>query len=497
MSAPGADPEARFRRALVGAVAVLSLLKVVFHEPWYDERGPWGVALASDSYLDYLRNLRYGGHPVLWHSLVYAIQRTLGVHVAVQLLQALLAIASAYVVARWAPFDRVQRTLVVFGYFPFFEYGTLARPYGITVLATCVACALWVARPQAPLPLAATLAVLANTTVYGLFLALAFAAAWTLDAFGGTRLGRARPAPNNTALAGLLLAFAAALAVAQMRPPADSGFAVGWHLEPDLARAELALRAVARGIVPVPQPIREFWNTALVDLLGGGCALAGASIFVGVALLLRGRRPALLLWCAATAAVAAFTYAKLGGSMRHHGHVFLALFASSWIAAAADAAGPTASSPAARARRAAIGAVLAVHAVAGVAAVGADAVLPFSRSGDTARFLRESGLDRLPIVGNPEAPAASVAAALGKPIHFPVSGRTTTYVVWDDRRRRVSRAEVLAAAERLRDESGEPVVLLLNLPLDPAPEGIELAARFGGSVVAQESYYVYVDRRTR
>ncbi len=488
-----ADPETRFRRVLVGSILCLSLLKAVLHEPWRDEWGAWGVSLGSGSYRHFLFNVRYSGHPHLWASLVFAIQRTFGDFLAVQALQALIATATAYAVARWAPLPRTLRALAVLGYFPFFEYGVIARPYGIAILTVCAACAVYARRPRDPLALAVPLAVLVQTSVYGVFLAGGFAAAWGVDSIRARRDGGPPlPAPRAAA-AGLLLAASTALAVMQMMPPADSGFARQWHLGPDRERTGFAFEAVARGLVPVPMPEIHFWNNPVVDLLGPFLPVLGAALLAAVTWIHFRHRAALALWTAATAATLAFTYAKFEGGLRHHGHLFLAYLAASWIAAAADA---EAGSSGGRVRRGALAVLLSVHALAGLGAAGADAVLPFSAAGATARFLREAGLDRLPLVGDNDSTASAVAAALGRPIHYPRSGRTSTFVVWDLRRKeKVSDIDVLAAAHRVRGAPEGLVVLVLDHALDPLPDGITLAIHFDRTVIANEGYFVYLDWR--
>ena len=57
-------------------------------------------------------------------------------------LVAMIAAALVYVVARWAPFSKVNKTLFAFGYFPFFEYAVIARSYGLLFLLLMIACVL-------------------------------------------------------------------------------------------------------------------------------------------------------------------------------------------------------------------------------------------------------------------------------------------------------------------------------------------------------------------
>src|SRR5260370_27109481 len=97
-----------------------------------------------------------------------------------QFVHRLLAGAGAFVFARWAPFERRERALFVFGYFPFYEYAVISRHYAAGALLTWLACAA--ARSgRRLLILACALALLCQTTVYGIILAIAIVCGWLLD----------------------------------------------------------------------------------------------------------------------------------------------------------------------------------------------------------------------------------------------------------------------------------------------------------------------------
>ncbi len=127
-----------------------------------------------------------------------------------------------------------------------------------------------------------------------------------------------------------------ALAIVQMKPPPDSGFAFGWFLDVDPQRFTIPLRALIGSYslclcraFTMGLPVGV--DSPLADL--AGVALAGFMILIlGVfAAVLRNRPSALLVYGLATFACLLFYYVKYPGSIRHHGFLFIALIVSMWI----------------------------------------------------------------------------------------------------------------------------------------------------------------------
>ena len=73
---------------------------------------------------------------------VYAALRAVsGSIVAMKLLHVLVATTSAALLLRRSPFTLLEKGVLAFGYFPFFEYDTVSRSYALGVLFTFAFCA--------------------------------------------------------------------------------------------------------------------------------------------------------------------------------------------------------------------------------------------------------------------------------------------------------------------------------------------------------------------
>ena len=449
---------------VTAAFFVLVVSDVVHHECWRDEMGSWLVARDSRSLTELAWNTRYVGHPRLWHLALYALTRVTLNPFAMQLLHASIATASAYVVLRFAPFPFSWRALFVFGYFPFFEYATISRNYAFAVLLLVSACCADARRR--PWLVAGCLALLAQTSVYGTILAIAFAAA------------RLKQSP-----AGMVSTLGAALLAAwQMMRPPDASFATGWFLSFDPVRALRILLTPWRALVPLPQPISHFWGTNVLDPWPWLQASLALPLLAIPAWRFRRRPAAATLWILASAGVLAFGYLKFAGSPRHHGHLWLALAAAAWVAANRGEAWKGKLVPI----------WLATHVAAALWANAADLRRPFSASRGVAEYLKQSGLASLPIAGDRDYTAAPIGAHLGKSLYYPSRRSFGTFVVWSSERKDLPREEAIARIVADLGPRHERVVVVLDRVPQALPCGFEEVARFEKAIVRMERYRVYV-----
>ena len=75
------------------------------HEMWRDEIQAWLLARDSLSPLELLHNIRYEGHPGLWHLILWPIAQCTGNPIGMQVAHVLIAGASALILLRRAPLD--------------------------------------------------------------------------------------------------------------------------------------------------------------------------------------------------------------------------------------------------------------------------------------------------------------------------------------------------------------------------------------------------------
>ncbi|HXT22188.1 MAG TPA: hypothetical protein VN923_15650, partial [Thermoanaerobaculia bacterium] len=90
---------------------------------WRDELQAWMLARVSASPAALFANLRYEGHPALWHLLLWPLAHMTARPEAMQALHFVVAGLGVAAWLAWAPFPLPLRGLFALSYLPLFEYG--------------------------------------------------------------------------------------------------------------------------------------------------------------------------------------------------------------------------------------------------------------------------------------------------------------------------------------------------------------------------------------
>jgi len=499
-------------------VVVAWLTIVVFamanHELWRDEAEPWLLALHSGSFAELFRNVKYEGHSTLWYVSLFVLTRVTASPVAMQVLHLGIGAAIVWTFARYAPFTRLQRVLFALGYFPLYEYAVVSRDYSVGVLLLLAICAALGPRAIRFPTVVVLLALVPHTNVFAAVVGLALGLTLLVDRWllGGPMLTKG-VSRAQFAWGLAVVSISVALAAVQLKPPADSAIVVGWQPILTLDMLAKRVRTVAEPLFPIPQLDREWWTKPFLwNLWAVGplrWPLAGATYAVlgWVAFGLARQPRALIFLATAVSGLIAFTYLKFAGEVRHLGHFFVALVMALWLGNIEDARRSGVSDgwigrAWAFANRTLFTTLLGVHVLGGALAVLLDRRYIFSNGKATAAYLVEHGLDRAPFVAEPDYTAQSVLVYLQpKQAYFPRGERTGAFVIWNKARLApVTDSACLDRARRLATDGGTPAVLLLNHPLavdSTDSAGTRELARFVGSTVGDEDFYVYSVRPER
>jgi hypothetical protein len=481
---PLCNSERRFANWIAFAFFVVVALTMLRHEMWRDELEAFLAARDSASAIDVVRNTRYNGHPVTWYLLLHAATNVTHDPRAMQLLHACIATIGVYLAARFAPFSRLQRALLCFGYFPLFEYGVISREYVLGVVMLFAFCAAYGAGAGAVV-LALLAGMLAQTSAYGLMLSMALVAIVAMVRLLPHSMGvppiHGREG-HATWIALLIYVVAVGVAVVQLIPPPDSGTVIGWTL-PSWKMFPLVI--IWRAIVPVPPVDAHFWNE---NIVGGNkhAAPLGMLLWPMLFWMLRKRRVALLLFAIGSVGLLTFAFVKFYGSIRHHGHVYLVLIAALWLAATAR--------PLDRFLGRAFTTLLVLHVIGAAIAVSIDWVRPFSQSRATAAYLREHHLADAFLIGEKDTPTAPITAYLDRQIYFPRGDRIGSYIIYDRKRLAFDPATLLDVCRRKARENGDAVLLVSTSKLENIPPGVRPVGELSGSIVGDEDFWLYLIR---
>ena len=496
---------------LGAAFFLLALINISRHEMWRDELQTWLTAKDSGSLIELVHNMRYDGHPGLWHLLLYCLSSLTDNPAAMQLLHLAIATATVYVLARYSPFTKLQKTLFCFGYFPLYEYGTISRNYGLGLFLIFCFCAVFRAGPTKKyLVPAVILSALMQTTAYGLMIALALALIPLCEIVSTPRrrdLLRAKGL--EMVIAASLFLAAVFLSVVQLLPPKDSGYAVGWQHHESLTSIVMTLNIVWRSFVPIPELSQHFWNSNImpadfwivphsVVMLPGSllfsCVLLPASWLFFI------RKPiALFSYFFGTAVMLAFTCFKFYGFQRHHGHIFVLFIACLWIAERCPEqwlSRSTLDTPLTRAFAKHSGrilvAILLVHTAAAAIACGIDWAQPFSQSKRVADFVRRAGMADMFIVGDADYAVSPVAGWLNRKLYYPQGNRIGSFIIWDQRRLNWDPQNLIKTAKEKAAERREDILVISSTQQKIDDSSVIGIGEFTGSIAPEEEYYLYL-----
>jgi hypothetical protein len=499
--------EARFASLVTLAYLAVVAWAALAHEPWRDEMEAWLVARDAASPLGLFSNLRYEGHPVLWYVILWPLTR-LGGPGLMQAAAVALGGASTYLFARLSPFPRWARVLFAFGALQVWEWGAIARNYGLSAALLFAAAALLVRRERHPLWLGLVLALGANASAHGAIVAGGLLAVLVVERLSPWR-DPARAAPAPAFWGGVALAAAGQIAGAlTMVPPADSAIRFLWAARTLGDRIGKTVAAPFHGIATLPwaDPLDPHVVLRAVQISIG---VAATLAFLAAAIpVLARRRGAWLAAAIPCGALLGLFYLRWYGGERHAGFLFLSLLLALWIAPSFPA---RAGAPgrlgrlAERALAPALAAVLLCQVGGSILQASLDARGLYSAARATAALVRERGLEALPMVADPDAIASNVVGMLGKRAAFYENvERWGSYPIFDARhapdRPHPDHAPDEAVFRRARSLARDSaVVVVIDREASPAAAALASAELVGfrrADVRVDESFWVYLVPRS-
>jgi hypothetical protein len=471
---------------------ILGAIFAFHHEMWRDEIQAWLIARDSSSVIELFRNLKYEGHPGLWHLCLMPLSRITWSPVMMQVFHIVIAAASVYIFCRFSPFHKLQKALFAFGYFTFYEYSIICRNYAPGILLLFIFCTLFEKRfTRFPL-MGIILFLLAHTSVHCLIITIALFIALLVECLF-TRKG------NLKILLGFsIMALGIATSIIQLKPPADSGFAVAWTMKYDYARLRDVFHIVERAFAPIPKSTLHFWNSNIFASSVRVKSIISCAVIVCALILLLEKRVSLLIYISGTIGLLGFFYVKYFGSMRHHGFLFILFIVSTWVSYyCGDAKRLRVANRLSSIARKYIDIPLALILIAqlagGAAAARMDYIYTFSQGKAVARYIKESRMEDMTMIGEMDYAVSTIAGYLGNRIYYVRGNRLGSFVIWDkDRTANVTPEDVLQKAKELEEQN--PLIILnssLNEDLLSRYAVTELS-RFENAVVGNEVYYLYM-----
>jgi hypothetical protein len=293
------------------AYSAVVLFTVRYHEKWADEAQAWLIARDLDLKTIWFHELRYEGHPGLWHTILWVAQHVVHApYAALGYIGVSFAIAGAAVLVFKAPFPWFVRWPLAFTYFLVYQYAVIARPYTLLPLL-CFVAAIFFKDKKHPARLTVVLVLLANLTFHGTMIAACVGLAYLIDSHRAwPNLEQKTRIRYFICIAAMAIVFLALFFI--LKTPPDASF------------------FAKTGLVKVQQPASITKLTAIVSGAFLDFAVPSA-IFILLAAAWTIWRRQYLVFLLSVGCLLAF-YALFHGFAHHHGTAFVAAIMGIWVA---------------------------------------------------------------------------------------------------------------------------------------------------------------------
>ena len=473
---------------------ILNLAGILNHALWRDEAQAWLLARDSHSIPNLLFNMRYEGHPPLWHFLLFFITRWTHDPQAMQLLHLLIATASLWVFVRYSPFTQIQKTLFAFGYFPFYEYAINSRCYALGLLFLFITCAAFKQPLKRYVPLFGCLFLASISNFPAAVISFALGIFLLSDPL--------KPNPylkkhigkiDAVAGAGLFIATSLLIAFLAVLPPETyHAWDPEYHTILDPSRLVTTLSYINDSyfLTSIGSPLVTLSTQqgAILSIL--------ETLFFSLIFLPKPR--VLFFYLLATGGLLMLFYIKYA-YLWHLGHFFLILIISLWLNKLLPSKKYKSFIPqelslvTRKICPIILFLILSLHGWQGYQAYLTNFTQPFSLSRNVAYFIKDARLDSGIIIGYQDYAVSAVAAYLNQPFYSPETQKFITFCSWNRERttRPVTLSIVINDAKRLALQHKKDIVLILSDAISSRsiPPGIHLCKNFTDSL--NENYSIY------
>jgi len=420
---------------------VLSLLGIYHHELWLDEMQRWLLVRDSSSFADLLHNKRFEGHPSLWYTLLYGVKHLSHNPMVMQLLHSGIALLSAFLILFYAPFEKWMRILLIFGYFPFFEYNLMCANYALVFLGLIVFAIL---HPKKKIPfwiLALVLGLMANSHILGLVASAA------LFIYAVLETERTKSRGNVLSFIVLYLLFVV-VAVFHIIPPTES---IDIALMSNIGEPAYwlkSLMAIEKSFIPIPDITEHsIWNTYLSrEMLPKALRLLLVIGLIGAcAFVLRKQKSVLILFILGVLGNYIFALVFPFNGTRYYGFFFLFFVLCIWLAQ--NRQGEKVFS---RFAKSYIYTLFAIQLLASILFFHWDWKHPFSQAKNAAKYILEHQSGNSFIAVDDYSIAVPLSGYIQAPVYYLADERIGSYVHWNNARQITSTKELEEKLYRLQ-----------------------------------------------
>jgi hypothetical protein len=476
-----------FNLALIAMFTVLSIIGIRNHEIWLDEAHHWLLARDSTSIIDLYNNMRYEGHPMLWNLILFVFTRFSINAMGMQIINIIISICAVALFVFYAPFNKTQKSLFMLGNFILYEYTVISRNYSLLLLFLFLSIIFYHRKNY--IMLGVSLAILANTHLFGLIIGGALITSWLFEVV----VRKTKTWKPAAAISLILFSFGALISLVQVIPPYDSLFIQHMTKHNELERLARTSTVFVKGFIPISDfTSYHFWNTNLLMTLSKPlCAVLSSLLLLYPIVFFKRDWPLLLYFYMSTAIMLLFFYLSDLNAPRYYGIVYITFISVLWLSSEDSTETDKKLSGH---RKIFFISILTIQLVAGVINYAIDLTRPFSESKNVFTSLNPYKEKSVFIAGG--CGAAPIAAYLGEKMYYISNKDYGSYCRFNREAEALSGDESFQKKEALKfaQRNTQPVYFITHKPLHlnvAEVSHFHLEAAFDKSALRHENYFVY------
>lgn len=487
---------------------VLSILLVINHEYWRDEVRSWHIASESASITELFEVTRVAeGTPSLWYLILYFISHFVIENFEVmKILHIGVALATVFLILKFAPFNKTIKVMIVFGYYFFYEYSIISRNYALGILLIIIFCVLYKNKFKNIIPLGIILLLMGQVNTLAFILSVGLFIISMIEFARGLRNKNI----NKTKFYIFIVLFILEIII------------FGWQIIPQIkSSAIFSLQGAANNFLisvtfkeiirqlsintvsaflPVPRFTVEFWNRNIIlDMLNIKIIFVLTIFLLTMPILILKRKTILLYVFCCIPMFTGFSLYK--DSVRLLGFVFILFILCLWITNIDENDKLIFYKKTYFLRKLQsiyLLILLSVSLLGSSVSFYFDYKYPFSNGKNVAEYIiKKYNKDETVIVGYFAYAAETVAGYLDEDIYYPETKKFQRLLKWDE-------IEVLDEIKldnimnfkKLNSDFNGPVLIIFNQKAIQNKkinfENLTLIKKFENAIEPSENFYLYL-----
>jgi len=493
----------------------LSITLIIHHEFWFDEVHSWDIALESNSLSEILDIIKEGsGTPSLWHIILYFISHYISDNIGImKVLHLTISTTTAFLILKYAPFNKAIRVMLISGYLFFYEYSIISRSYALGVLLIIIFCVLYKNKYNIILLLGIILFFMGQVNAFSFMVSICLFIILLVDIIKNYRDKNI----NLLIFTTFVFIFLAEIVVFlyQMVPQASHGMRLSLSEKINSFFASFSFpeffnqfsENIIKAFIPIPEITLEFWNSSLavglINRLPIAYKLIISFLLLIIPLFMIKKRVIFPYLFGLILMISGLFLYK--NPIRLIGHIFILFIVCLWISNISGDGNFLLKVKTTWIKKSQ-NIFLCTVLIASVAASGIafyfDYNYPFSHSKNVAEYIEKNfDLDNSVIIGIPNAPTETITGYLDYNLYYPQEQKFGRFATLDDRK------EVTADSFRidlinLKNENPDSNILVIKDKYGTLSSIIsddilffykfEKIKDLSNSIVPNESYRLYL-----